>query len=84
MPIVKSHISSKSRLEQASMTEISSPNQCLARQREDLNWGWKTGNDYIAYFLRQKSQVFPITLIKLLASFGGWFGFFPAYRGSRY
>ena len=40
MPIGKSHISNKSRLEQASATEISRLNSCLARQRENLNWDW--------------------------------------------
>ena len=84
MPIGKSHISNRSHLEQASVTEISSTNQCLARQREDLNCVGKQGNDYTAYFLRQKSQVIPIIIIKLLTNFWGWLYLFPAYRDSIY
>ena len=84
MPTGKSHISNRSCLEKASMTEISSPNQCLARKgRTQIGVG-KHGNDYIAYFLRQKSQLFPIIIIKLLDNFWGWLYLFPAYRGSRY
>ena len=81
MPIGKGHISSRSCLEQGSVTEIPSPNQCLARQREDLNWFGKHRNDYVAYFLRQNSQMFPIIIIKLLANFWGWLYLFPAYGG---
>ena len=68
-------------MEQTSLTEGSRPSEFLARQKEGLKWDW---NDYIAYFLRQKSQLFPVIIIKLLANFWGWPYFFLAYGSIRY
>ena len=65
-------------MEQTSVTEGSSPNQFLARQKEDLNWDWKT-QECTVYVMRQKSHFFPI-IIKLSANYWGWLYFFPAYR----
>ena len=55
--IGKSRISSRSGLEQASVTEGSSPNQCLARQKEDLDWDWKTQEVLHCIFLEAKIPI---------------------------
>ena len=39
----------------------------------------KYRNDYIAYFLRQNPQLFPVIIIELSANFWGWLYLFPAY-----
>ena len=57
-----------------------------------LNWDkgrtWtetgKHGNDYVTYFLRQKSHFFQIIVMNSLANFWGWLCLFPAYRDSSY
>ena len=39
------------------MTEGSSPNQCLARQKEDLDWDWKTQEVLHCIFLEAKIPI---------------------------
>ena len=85
--IGKSHISNRCRLEQANVTEGSSPNQCLARQKENMNWDWKTQQRLHCIFLeakKKKFQLFPIMILKLLANFWGWIYLLIAYEKISY
>ena len=39
------------------MTEGPSPNQCLAREKEDLDWDWKTQEILRCIFLEVKIPI---------------------------
>ena len=56
-PIGKTHISSRSHLEQTSITAGSSPCEFLARKKEDQNWDWKTQEWLHCIFLGAKIPI---------------------------